>query len=124
MDTHAFIWLIEDNENLTQKIKKIYLDNSNEVYLSIASIWEMVIKISLNKLSLEGKLSTLVEKHAVGNNVKLLSIQPSHVISVTNLPFHHKDPFDRLLISQCLQEKLNFLSKDKTFDLYGVKRIW
>lgn len=124
LDTHAFLWIIEDNSILTKKVKQIYLDNTNEIYLSVASIWEMAIKISLNKLSIQGKLAKFIDKHAIENNIRLLSIQPHHVFPIENLPFHHRDPFDRLLLSQCLQEKMYLLSKDTEFDQYGVKRIW
>ncbi len=84
----------------------------------------MAIKISLNKLSIQGKLAKFIDKHAIENNIRLLSIQPHHVFPIENLPFHHRDPFDRLLLSQCLQEKMYLLSKDTEFDQYGVKRIW
>lgn len=124
IDTHTFLWIIEDNKNLTNKVRTIYLDNSNDIYLSVASIWEMAIKISLNKLSIQGQLVKFIDRHAVENNIRLLSIQPHHVFPIENLPFHHKDPFDRILLSQCIQEKMHLLSKDKEFDKYGINRIW
>ncbi len=124
IDTHTFLWIIEDNKNLTEKVRTIYIDNSNEIYLSVASIWEMAIKISLNKLSIRGQLVKFIDRHAIENNIRLLSIQPHHIFSIENLPFHHRDPFDRLLLSQCLQEKMHLLSKDKEFDKYGINRIW
>lgn len=124
IDTHTFLWIIEDNKNLTNKVRTIYLDNSNDIYLSVASIWEMAIKISLNKLSIQGQLVKFIDRHAVENNIRLLSIQPHHVFPIKNLPFHHKDPFDRILLSQCIQEKMHLLSKDKEFDKYGINRIW
>ena len=124
IDTHTFLWIIEDNKNLTEKVRTIYIDNSNEIYLSVASIWEMAIKISLNKLSIRGQLVKFIDRHAIENNIRLLSIQPHHIFSIEKLPFHHRDPFDRLLLSQCLQEKMHLLSKDKEFDKYGINRIW
>ncbi len=124
IDTHTFLWIIEDNKNLTEKVRTIYIDNSNEIYLSVASIWEMAIKISLNKLSIRGQLVKFIDRHAIENNIRLLSIQPHHIFSIEKLPFHHRDPFDRLLLSQCLQEKMHLLSKDKKFDKYGINRIW
>ncbi len=84
----------------------------------------MAIKISLNKLSIRGQLVKFIDRHAIENNIRLLSIQPHHVIPIENLTFHHRDPFDRLLLSQCIQEKLHLLSKDKEFDKYGINRIW
>ena len=124
IDTHTFLWIIEDNKNLTEKVRTIYIDNSNEIYLSVASIWEMAIKISLNKLSIHGQLVKFIDRHAIENNIRLLSIQPHHIFPIENLPFHHRDPFDRLLLSQCLQEKMHLLSNDKEFDKYGIDRIW
>ena len=124
IDTHTFLWIIEDNKNLTEKVRTIYIDNSNEIYLSVASIWEMAVKISLNKLSIRGQLVKFIDRHAIENNIRLLSIQPHHIFSIEKLPFHHRDPFDRLLLSQCLQEKMHLLSKDKEFDKYGINRIW
>ena len=124
LDTHTFLWIIEDNKNLTDKVKTIYIDNSNEIYLSVASIWEMAIKISLNKLSIRGQLVKFIDRHAIENNIRLLSIQPHHIFPIENLPFHHRDPFDRLLLLQCIQEKMYLLSKDKEFDKYGINRIW
>lgn len=124
LDTHTFLWLIEDNDVLSDKVKEIYLDNSNKIYLSVASIWEMAIKISLNKLNIRGQLSKFIDKHAIENNIRLLAIQPAHVVPLEALPFHHRDPFDRLLICQCMREKMYILSKDKTFDEYGIERLW
>lgn len=124
LDTHTFLWIIEDNKILTKKVRQIYLDNSNEIYFSVASIWEMAIKISLKKLTIRGKLSRFIDKHAIENNIRILSIQPHHIFPIEKLPFHHRDPFDRLLLAQCVQEKMHLLSKDTKFDQYGVNRIW
>jgi len=124
LDTHAFIWIVEDDQNLSDKVKKIFLNSSNDIYLSAASLWEIAIKISLKKLKLENSLSAFIDKHAVENNILILDVQSNHVMPLERLPFHHKDPFDRLLVSQCIQEKMNILSRDKIFDKYGIKRIW
>lgn len=74
IDTHTFLWIIEDNKNLTNKVRTIYLDSSNDIYLSVASICKMALKISLNKLSIQGQLVKFVDRHAVENNIRLLSI--------------------------------------------------
>ena len=124
LDTHAFIWIVEDDQNLSDKVKKIFLNSSNDIYLSAASLWEIAIKISLKKLKLENSLSAFIDKHAVENNILILDVQSNHVMPLERLPFHHKDPFDRLLVCQCIQEKMNILSRDKIFDKYGIKRIW
>ena len=74
IDTHTFLWIVEGNQNLTNKVKKIYLDNSNDIYLSVASLWEMMIKISLKKLILATHLTTFIDKNAIENNIRILAV--------------------------------------------------
>jgi len=124
LDTHTLLWIVEDSEKLGEKAKQLYLDNSNDIYLSIASLWEMAIKISIKKLDIQLSLSKFVEKHILGNNIQLLNIMVEHVSPLETLPFHHRDPFDRIIISQCIQEKMALISKDRTFDAYQIERIW
>lgn len=124
LDTHALLWIVEDNENLSKQVKEIYLDPANDIYLSTASLWEMAIKINLDKLQLEEELTKFVHKHVIGNNIEILNVKPEHVDPLVTLPVHHRDPFDRLLISQCTKERMALISKDKTFDKYAVERIW
>jgi PIN domain nuclease of toxin-antitoxin system len=100
------------------------LNPANEIYLSAASIWEMAIKISLKKLSLTLELNRFVSQHVKGNDIRILTVKAQHTYPLVGLPFHHRDPFDRLLVSQCLSEKLSLISKDATFDKYPIKRIW
>ncbi len=124
LDTHILLWIVEDNPNLSQKVKNIYLNNANQIFLSVASLWEMSIKISLQKLSLSEELEKFVENHVIGNNIQLLSITAEHVYTIESLPFHHRDPFDRLIVSQCMKENLTILSKDNSLDKYPIDRIW
>ncbi len=124
LDTHTLLWIVNDDERLSKQAKRVYLDNSNQLFFSTASVWEMAIKISLNKLSTELSLAKFVEKHVHGNDINMLNVAPVHIFPLVNLPFHHRDPFDRLIISQCIQEKMTLISKDRTFDKYNVKRIW
>lgn len=124
LDTHALLWILEDNENLSKKVKRIYLNGANEIFLSVASLWEMAIKISLKKLTLSERLDKFVEHHVIDNNIRLLNVTAEHIAPVEALPFHHRDPFDRLLVAQSLKENLPLLSKDKSFDKYQIKRIW
>jgi PIN domain nuclease of toxin-antitoxin system len=90
----------------------------------MASIWEISIKVSLNKLEIKSSLETFVEKHIIENDIHLLNIELEHVYPLVKLPFHHRDPFDRLIVSQAIYEKMPIISSDKNFDLYSVKRIW
>lgn len=124
IDTHALLWIIDNNSQLSQKVKEIYLNESNEILLSIASIWEMAIKISLKKLVIPGVLSDFVKNHIIGNNIRIIDIRLSHIYRLESLQYHHRDPFDRLIISQSIDENISIISSDSRFDQYDVDRIW
>jgi PIN domain nuclease of toxin-antitoxin system len=124
LDTHVLLWILSDDKRLSNQAKVQFLDTKNMIYLSMASIWEMSIKISLNKLKLKSSLETLVDEHVTGNDINLLTIESAHIYPLQKLPFHHRDPFDRLIVSQALYEKMPIISSDKNFDLYSVERIW
>lgn len=124
LDTHAFLWIVVDDTRLSAKVRDVFSDVSTNIYLSVASIWEMAIKIKLGKLTIEGRLGRFIEKNALDNNIRLLDVTQQHVLPLERLQLHHKDPFDRLLICQCLEEKLSILSSDTIFDKYKIKRIW
>jgi PIN domain nuclease of toxin-antitoxin system len=124
IDTHALLWIVTEDAKLSKQAKNIYLNSGNTILFSLASIWEMAIKISLNKLLLEESLNEFIQNQIKGNDIKILNIDIQHVLSLENLPFHHRDPFDRLIISQCINENIPILSSDKLFDPYPVKRIW
>jgi len=124
LDTQAFIWLSTDDPALSNKAKKIFLDNKNDFFLSLASIWEMAIKSSLSKLKLKQSLDKFILNQLQENFIDQLTISFRHVIRVKKLPFHHRDPFDRLLAAQALEENLPIISCDTAFDSYNVKRFW
>ncbi|NIR52015.1 type II toxin-antitoxin system VapC family toxin [candidate division KSB1 bacterium] len=124
LDTHALLWILEDNENLSHKVKRIYLNNANQIFLSVVSLWEMTIKISLNKLSLSERLEKFVDRHVIGNNIRLLNVTAEHIYPVETFASYHRDPFERLLISQSMKENIPIISKDDAFDKYPIKRIW
>lgn len=90
----------------------------------MAGIWEIAIKISLNKMTVGMELNEFVKNHIIGNDIKILNIELSHVLALEKLPFHHRDPFDRLLICQSGIENIPVISSDRIFDQYSVKRIW
>lgn len=124
VDTHVLLWSAVNDRRLSRKAVEMLADKKNWIYVSSAVIWEISIKASLKKLSFPGSsFSTFVEE-LEQNDYQMLSITPGHAKGVYSLPFHHQDPFDRILISQCLQEKLPIISSDDKFDKYGVKRIW
>lgn len=124
IDTHTLLWFVTDDPRLSKKAKKIYCAEGSRLYISIASAWEMAIKISLQKLSVKMPLARFIEEHVLGNAIEILSLSLSHVTHVEKLPFHHRDPFDRIIVSQALIEKIPIISIDTTFDHYGVKRVW
>jgi len=124
LDTHALLWITTDDLKLSKKAKNIYLDAENEILLSIASIWELAIKSSIGKITFQKDLDDFVDVHIKGNNIEILKIELPHVLRIEKLPFHHRDPFDRLIIAQAIEDNLKILGADNTFDKYKVKRIW
>lgn len=123
LDTHAFLWYIDGSEELSDSAKNIIQDSSIEKFVSIASLWEISIKISLNKLTLSLDFDTLPRfiQHNKFNN---LLIEFNHLQQLSLLPHHHRDPFDRLLISQAITENFTIISADQHFKAYPVVTIW
>ena len=124
MDTHTFIWWSSNPSKLSSKVFNLIQDQSNDIYVSVASIWEMQIKLQLGKLMLKIPLLDIIEKERSINNVSILPIVLSHVLELSALPNFHKDPFDRILIVQAAVEKAILLSKDTTLKKYPIKIIW
>jgi PIN domain nuclease of toxin-antitoxin system len=123
LDTHAFIWFVEDSPQLAGNAKQIIEKTSNDIYLSIASIWEIAIKMQLKKLYIDKTIEEIIDL-VIQNGFQLLPILPEHIIRLTTLEFHHRDPFDRIIIAQGLVENQEIVSGDIVFDHYGIKRIW
>jgi len=124
LDTHVFIWLASDESQVGQDLRDRISDPSADLFLSVASIWEMAIKRSLGKLSLEMPLGEFVSSQLRLLATEPIDIRPRHALMVEALPFHHRDPFDRLLIVQAMAENLEIISRDSRFDAYGIRRIW
>jgi PIN domain nuclease of toxin-antitoxin system len=124
IDTHVFIWWTSDSQKLSSGVYNLLVDSNTDVILSIVSIWEMQIKLSLGKLQFKMPLPELVEDEIKRNRIELLQLDVSHIYTLSNLPLHHRDPFDRLLIAQSMSEKLEIVSVDEKFDMYGVQRFW
>jgi len=124
LDTHAFLWLIVDDPRLSAAARRVFLARDNEVLLSLASMWEIAIKVSLGKLRVGNGARNTIEREVTRNGLSLLPITEEHIWRVAELPFFHRDPFDRLLATQALVEGLQVVSSDTSFDAYGVKRIW
>ena len=124
IDTHVFLWAAISPNKLSRKASKIIASRSSDVILSSASIWEMAIKKGLGKLKLSISLREFVERAGRDLGISHLGISNSHALEVEYLPPHHADPFDRILVSQSMLEKLPIISSDDTFERYGVKLIW
>jgi PIN domain nuclease of toxin-antitoxin system len=124
IDTHVLIWWTGEPTRLSSLAHEFLVDSNNEPVLSLVSIWEMQIKLSLGKLTLKMPLPELVEDEIQHNRLNLLPIELSHIYALSDLAHHHRDPFDRLLVAQAFREKLPIISIDGKFDVYGVQRLW
>jgi PIN domain nuclease of toxin-antitoxin system len=124
VDTHAFLWWILDDAALSRRARETIASPENECLLSAASGWEMAIKVSIGKLELDGTVERFVPHHLAVNGFRELPVELRHAAGVARLPLLHRDPFDRLLVSQALVENLAIVSADPVFRRYGVKRIW
>jgi PIN domain nuclease of toxin-antitoxin system len=126
LDTHAFLWLIAGDANLSSRARQVLEMANDELLLSAASLGEMAIKVSLGKLTLSFDLpfADAIGEQLRENGIAVLPIDLTHLGRVAEMPFHHRDPFDRLIIAQALVEKLPVVGRDESFDLYGVERVW
>ncbi len=124
LDTHAFLWLNADVERLSENVKGLCCSGAHEFYLSMASPWEMQIKSQLGKLSLAVPIEEMINKNKQENNIKLLPIDLSHISYLEQLPAHHKDPFDRIIIAQAIMENMSIISVDHAFTDYPVQIVW
>ena len=122
LDTHVLIWYLEGNENLSRSQRQLIVKPETEVFVSVASLWEIAVKTSIGKLKLTRSLTDILEQLSV-QSFELLTIAPGHVLQVASLPFHHRDPFDRMLIAQAKVEFLHVVTVDPQFQPYGVKVI-
>jgi PIN domain nuclease of toxin-antitoxin system len=124
LDTHAFLWLISEDKRLGRKVRRAFLNPKNQIYLSAASLWEIGIKVSLGKLSLRDGWLKLIGSEMKLNTIQWLNIEMPHCEQLSRLPFHHRDPFDRMLIAQAMVEKMTVITRDVRFMDYGIDCIW
>lgn len=124
LDTHTFLWFVTDDSALSDQVVDLIESEVNEVVVSVASLWEMAIKYSIGKLKLRQPFSDFIKQQMDLNNFQLLKLEMAHINLVSDLPLHHRDPFDRMLIAQSITEALPIISIDKAFDAYGITRLW
>lgn len=124
LDTHALLWAYWGDPQLSAAAIRLIFDPANRVLVSPASHWEVAIKMKTGKLTLRESFIEFVQHAVFDNGFGILPIEPNHTGLVSQLPFHHKDPFDRLLIAQALSEGVPLVSADAALDAYGVTRLW
>ncbi len=124
LDNHAFIWWDDDHSRLSVKALEACQDRNNTLLLSIASIWEMQIKIQLGKLKFSVSLEQKIQQQQSTNGLEILPVTMQHVLSLDKLPDHHRDPFDRLLIAQCTYESVPMVCHDPQIAVYDVTLLW
>jgi len=122
LDTHTFLWFINGDSELSKDAKRI-IENQDLKYISIATFWEIAIKISIGKLQIDMPFQEL-KLHVVRNGFELLPITFEHTDHLVNLAMHHKDPFDRIIIAQAYCDNLTVISRDSNFEKYKVKMSW
>lgn len=122
IDTHILIWFLEGSKLLSKSRRQIIIDPNNDIFVSIASLWEMAIKISLGKLTIAKPLADVIKQISI-ENIEILAISPEHIQQVSVLPFHHRDPFDRMIIAQAQIENLSVITNDSNFGSYGIKIV-
>lgn len=124
LDTHSFLWFILNDPQLSAAARAAISDPNSDVLVSPATYWEIAIKVSTGKYTLTTPYQHFIEYNITANDFEVLHVEPRHTAVVATLPFHHKDPFDRLLIAQALAEDITLVSNETLFDAYGVRRLW
>lgn len=123
LDTHAFIWFIDGDNSLPEKAVNTIKEINNKCFISIASLWEIAIKLSLKKIELKSGFNK-INDFLAENDIDILPITFDHLQKLLELPYHHRDPFDRIIISQGLSENFTIVTKDKEFESYTEKILW
>jgi PIN domain nuclease of toxin-antitoxin system len=124
LDTHAFLWFVTGDPQLSKKALDLITEPTNQVLVSPASYWEIAIKVSLGKYPLTVPFATFFQEGMDGSDMTVLPIEVRHAAVLSSLPMHHKDPFDRMIVSQSIAEQIPIASADAALDAYGVERLW
>jgi PIN domain nuclease of toxin-antitoxin system len=124
LDTHAFLWWIADDAHLPDSARTLLADDGNEVFLSVAVAWEILIKTALGRMSVSRSVESLIRDAVLDNQFLVLPIQLNHTLAVAELPPIHQDPFDRILVSQAICEELVIVTRDALIRDYGVPTAW
>ncbi len=123
LDTHAFLWAIAEEDKLSRRAQQVFT-GPNQLWLSVASVWEILIKVRAGKLPLPEPAGPYVVRKLAENRIDVLPINLDHVLRIEAMPVHHRDPFDRILIAQSQEEKLPLVTADPVFERYHIQLIW
>lgn len=123
LDTHAFMWFVNGDPMLGENAKKSIESKDNSNFLSVASLWEIAIKVNIGKLTLSKPYHT-IKQQIEENYIEILPIAFDHTLQIVSMPIYHRDPFDRLIIAQAMAENMTVISKDANFEKYPIKIIW
>jgi PIN domain nuclease of toxin-antitoxin system len=124
LDSHAFLWFILGDQRLSDRARLAIAAADTDVLISPATLWEMAIKVRLGKYTLPGPFGPFMDTQLTSNRIRLLPIEVRHTALLASMPFHHRDPFDRLIVAQALAESIGVVSVDAMLDAYGVSRLW
>lgn len=124
LDTHAFLWFVTSDPQLSETALDLIAEPTNEILISPASYWEIAIKVSLGKYPLSVPFEKFFQEGIDGSDMAILPIEVRHAAVLASLPMHHKDPFDRMVVSQGIAEQIPIVSADAALDAYGVQRLW
>ena len=124
LDTHAFLWWIRDDPRLSRRARELVTSGRNELFLSVTCVWEILTKTQTGKLRLAEPPQKFVTEQLTANNIQVLPLTLDHVLRLEQLPLHHRDPFDRILIAQSLEEEFPILSADPLLKNYSATLLW
>lgn len=124
LDTHPFLWFVTNDPRLSEVALDSIAEPTNEIPVSPASYWEIAIKVSLGKYPLTVPFETFFQSGIEGGDMAILPIEVRHAAVLSSLPMHHKEPFDRMIVSQAISERIHVVSADSALDSYGVQRLW
>ncbi|MEM6522731.1 MAG: type II toxin-antitoxin system VapC family toxin [Bacteroidota bacterium] len=122
LDTQVLIWIFGEPEKLTTDMISIIKNPKNDLYVSLVSFWEMAVKINIGKLALPVNLEEFMQE-TMDNDIKVIEVRANHILGIVDMPLHHRDPFDRLILSQSIFEGIPIISSDNQFKAYDVKLI-
>lgn len=124
LDTHTFLWAISNDPRLSDRAQNLFISARNELYFSVVSVWEVLTKVQIGKLDLPRPVGAYLTDQLTQNNTYVLGLSFEHVLRLEALPLHHRDPFDRILVAQSLEEDLPIVTADPLLAKYSANLIW